>query len=122
MVIAAEEMRGIGHHTLQELRRLPDSVLAEVVPVWREDMNLEIREDGIYRQQSDATAVRVHLFAVYEKMMVDQYACGRNLRTIADQVAAATSVDPDSAFQATKDLFLRLCECQCCHPAVPPIP
>jgi len=118
MVVAAEEMRGIGHHSLREIACLPDAALAEVVPVWRDGVHLEIRTDGVYRHRRRSATVRVHAFGRWEKMIVDQYACGRNLKTIADQVASVSGVDAEDVFKVTKELFVRLCRCGCCHPAM----
>jgi hypothetical protein len=117
MVVAAEEMCGIGHHSLREIGNLPDSILAEIVPVWREGVSVEIREDGIYRSESEDEAIRIHPFGGYEKMIADQFACGRNLKTIAGHVASASGADIDSVFKMTRDLFVQLCQCGCCHPA-----
>jgi hypothetical protein len=116
-VVVAEEMCGIGHHSMREIPNLPDSILAEIVPVWREGVNVEIREDGIYRSESKGEAIRIHQFEGYEKMIADQFACGRNLKTIAGHVASASGLDTDSVFKMTKDLFIGLCQCRCCHPA-----
>jgi hypothetical protein len=117
IVAIGDEFRGIAQQSLSNIGGLPDSVLEEMVPVWMQGILLDIREDGIYRAGPDDEAICKHLFNPYEKMMVDQYACGRNLKTIADHVSQASGMAQEPAFEATKTLFIQLCQRGWCHPA-----
>lgn len=117
VLVARDELRGIPQLNLSELGAVPDAVLAEMVPVWKADMALEIRDDGVYRAAPGRPAACVHAFAPHEKRMVDQYACGRNIRTIADYAADDAGLDSAAAFQAARALFVRLCQAGVCHPA-----
>jgi hypothetical protein len=113
----SEEIRGIVQQPLSDIGRLADSVLEEMVPVWMEDAPLEIRQDGIYRKGPDEKITCKYSFTPLEKMIVDQYGCGRNLETIADHVAEALYMEKRQAFEATKNLFIQLCRRGWCHPA-----
>jgi len=118
-----EEIGGVAHQSLQEIDKVPDAVLAEMVPVWREGRTPEIGDDGIYVPAGKVADGEtpplelVHPFAAFEKMMADQYACGRNLRAIAQQVGQAAGLDEAAAFAATRALFVKLCRRGLCHPA-----
>ena len=113
----SEEVRGIPQQSLQDLGTLPDGVVGEMVPVWRAGVPPEIREDGLYRRGKDGELVRAHIFAEHEKAMVGQYACGRNLRAIADHVAQDAGLDREAAFAAVKALFVKFSERGWSHPA-----
>lgn len=117
VLVVWEEMRGIAHQSIGGMADLPDPVLAEMVPVWREGERMEVRPDGLHRIEADGAEACLRPFGGDENLMLDQYACGRNLTTIADHVAARTGAPPDAVFQATKELFLELCKQGHCHPA-----
>jgi len=102
---------------LADIPKLPDSVVAEMIPVWMEGVEFDIRDDGIYCQNPEGEVYCAHAFSGHEIAMLDQYACGRNLRCIADNVAHATGVSCDEAFAAARALFEKLCEYGWCHPA-----
>jgi hypothetical protein len=118
-----DEFRGITHQSLREIASVPDAVMAEMVPVWRDGRPPEIHDDGIYvpagrAANGESPPLKLfHSFAAFERMMVDQYACGRNLRVIAEHVARASGMDEAAAFAATRLLFAKLCRRGLCHPA-----
>lgn len=117
LLVIRDELRGVAHMSMNEIERVPDGVLAEMVPVWREGLAIEVRDDGIYRPSAEESMTRAYAFAPHEKIMADQYACGRNLRRIAEQVASVSGLAPAESFQAVKSLFVRLCRQGWCHPA-----
>jgi len=118
-----EEIGGVAHQSLKEIESVPDAVLAEMVPVWRDGRAPEIGDDGIYVPAAKAAEGEppplklFHPFEAFERMMVDQYGCGRNLRVIAEHVARESGMDEASAFSATRALFAKLCRRGLCHPA-----
>ena len=117
IVFIGEEFRGIGHKSLKEISNLPDSIIAEIVPVWREGVFFEIRKDGLYSSGNNGEQKCKYLFKPYENMIVDQYSCGRNLSTIAYYVAEESDIKVKKAFEITKNLFIRFCQYGWCHPA-----
>ena len=116
-VEAGERCRGVEHQSLQDIDTVPDAVVAEMIPVWMEGQNVEVRGDGIYRVDPECEATCLHRLTAREKAMVRQYGCGRNLQVIADRVARERGVDRETAFRATRDLFVRLCQRGICRPA-----
>jgi len=102
---------------LDDIPKLPDAVVKEMIPVWMEDAALDIREDGVYRQSPQGELYRVHEFCGCEKAMIDQYSRGLNLCTIADNVAHAAGLPRSEAFAVARRLFEKLCEHGWCHPA-----
>ena len=117
MLVIRDEFRGVARQSLQHIDRVPDAVLAEMIPVWMEGTLIEVRADGIYQPAANGEIICRHRFGEHEKIMVDQYACGRNLQVIANQVSLESDRVPDQVFQATKALFVRLCQQGLCHPA-----
>jgi hypothetical protein len=115
--MVAEELRGVPHIRLGDLRELPDSVLAEMIPVWRAGLGPDVCPDGLYCLSAAGESTCEHVFGAHEKLMVDQYAGGRNLQTIAEHVARQSGMTSEAAFQATKALFLDFCRQGLCHPA-----
>jgi hypothetical protein len=113
----SQEMSGVQQMRLQDLGELPEGVLAEMVPVWRAGLVVEVREEGLFCPGAEGEVRCVYGFAPYEKLMVDQYAGGRNLQTIAEHVARQSGMTAEEAFAATKALFLKLCRQGYCHPA-----
>jgi hypothetical protein len=113
-----DDVRGIPRQSMRDVGNLPDHILAEMVPAWMEARPVEVRQDGLYRPATRKAPARcVHPFAENDLIMVDQYACGRNLRAIAAHLASVAEITPDQAFAATRDLFIRLCKGGWCHPA-----
>ena len=102
---------------LTDIPKLPDAVVEEMIPVWMEGIALDIRDDGIYCKNPQGEQYLAHVFSGHEKAMIDQYACGRNLYTIAENVAGAAGLPPNEAFAAARALFEELCEHGWCHPA-----
>lgn len=123
VVAMRDELHGIAQQSLREIGGVPDSVLAEMVPVWMDGRPVEIRDDGIYlagatgRDGVTLPPRLVHSFGAWERIMADQYGCGRNLRAIAEHTAQAAAMDTATAFTATRALFVKLCERGLCHPA-----
>jgi hypothetical protein len=123
MLAIHDELHGIPQQSLRDVGGAPDSVLAEMVPAWMNGRPPVIQDDGVYLESPKARdgaprpPKRIHSFKAYEKMMVDQYACGRNLQTIAEHVALASGMDAAEAFAATRALFVELCGHGLCHPA-----
>jgi len=93
-------------------------VVEEMIPVWREGYKIEVRDDGLYLpgKGSEGPAL-VHRFRDRERPVVEQFACGRNLRTIAGYVATQTGMPPADAFQMTRRVFVQLSQRGLCHPA-----
>jgi hypothetical protein len=122
VMATGDEARGIPQQSLRNIGEVPDDVMVEMVPVWMGGREPEVREDGLYlhtgkaRRGIPSEMKRVHAFAAYERIMVDQYACGRNLGMIARHVARASGIGMEEAFIATRVLFVRLCEMGLCHP------
>jgi hypothetical protein len=112
-----EGLDGAPQLSLSDLGSVPDHVLAEMVPVWRDQPAPEIREDGLYVAAPDGIVTCAHAFAPHERAMVSQYACGRNIQTIADTVAAASGIPAAVAFEVARELFVKLCRQGLCHPA-----
>ncbi len=117
------ELHGTSQHRLGEIDAVPDDVLAEMVPTWIDGHIPEIREDGLYLLKDtnhdspkDVMQCR-HSFRGHEKFMVDQFACGRNIKVISESLALASGMDEIMAFTATKTLFVRLCRCGLCRPS-----
>lgn len=112
-----DELSGVPQMSVDAMGDLPDAVLAEMVPTWREGLSLRVRDDGLYRLTGDDQETCVSPLTAAERLMVDQYAGGRNLRTIARHVAAVTGVPEKDMFEDTRALFVRLCQGGWCHPA-----
>jgi len=112
-----EEIKGIPQCSLDEIGRVPEAVAAEMVPVWMNGHEPDIRPDGIYRSDKDGRSVCVLTLAPREKAMLAQYDCGRNLRVISRYMAGEYGLTSEEAFDETRELFVRLCLVGLCHPA-----
>jgi len=112
-----DEAGGMPMQPLRKIGNLPDSVLAEIIPVWMESMSLEVRPDGIYNTFSNETDECLRSLDPAEKTMVVQYDCGRNLQVIADHLSKVSGMTRDQSFERSKTLFILLCQRGLCHPA-----
>jgi len=113
-----DEMRGVPQESLDNLAALPDSVVKEMVPVWRNPEAVDVREDGLYITSGrPPVKTRVCPLTDQERLMVDQYGCGRNLQTIAEHLVGYAGLNAAAAFEAAKELFVRLARRGYCHPA-----
>ena len=112
-----EEVKGVTQCFLDDIGNAPDAVAAEMIPVWMNGREPDIRPDGIYRTDKDGTAVCVLALDSREQAMLAQYNGGRNLRGISEYIAREYGTIEDESFVAARDLFVKLCLAGFCHPA-----
>lgn len=117
-MVAGEELAGVAHMPLRKLDGLPDEAMAEMVPHWREGLEMEVAQGRLWsRDATGEDPTEVCELDERETLMVLEYDGGRNLATIAGQLARAHGLAEGDAFAETRALFVRLCEEGWCHPA-----
>jgi hypothetical protein len=112
-----EEVKGITQCFLDDIGNLPDAVAAEIIPVWMNGREPDIRPNGIYQTGKDGKTVCVLALTAREQAMLAQYNGGRNLNAISQCIALEFGLAADKAFASTRDLFTQLCLAGFCHPA-----
>jgi len=112
-----DELSGVPQMPVDAMGDLPERVVAEMVPAWRQGLLVVVRQDGLYRVSDDGEETCVCPLTATERLMVDQYAGGRNLKVIACHVAAVTGLSENDVFQDARALFVGLCQDGWCHPA-----
>lgn len=118
--MAFEEMRGRPQLRLADIPKLPDATLAEIIPMVREDVRLDVNQRDVIAYPPERNESIV-LFArdSIETVLFNRFDGRTAIRRIAAEAAATMSWSTDEGFARVKRLFLDLVERGVCVPSNP---
>jgi hypothetical protein len=120
VAVVQEEFRGHRHLALADLGRMPDHVLAEVVPVFRRDGGFRLEGDRLFAGADDpAQRHCIRECTAAETHALQQFASGTRLGDIGEELEDRFRLPRGNGFALVKDLFLELASRMVCHPAGP---
>ncbi|MCY3023990.1 MAG: hypothetical protein NTW87_33845 [Planctomycetota bacterium] len=131
-VVACKEAHGQRHYSTADLSKLPDSVLAEVVPVFFEGCGYTVEDGYLFRTVARASRpcdaatspARQRIYECSEQhyYILQRFGSGTNLTAIGRELAGRFEMSEEQGFRAVRALFLELAGRGCCHPAGVPEP
>jgi hypothetical protein len=118
-----EELRGRRQLRLSELPRLPDALLAQIVPVILPGVRIEVTGEVVLGKLPGREEA-VELFAYELSESVDSFIFNRfngqkPIGRISQDLAAAKSLGPEESFGRVREFFLRLVRHGVCAPGNP---
>jgi hypothetical protein len=117
-VVWQGEVRGHRHLALSELEQMPDAMLAEVVPVFRQDGGFRLEGGRLFSDSGDPEKRQCVCECSDEEIYVlGRFDSGTPLGDIGTEVENLFHLPKGHGFELTRDLFLELAKSVICHPA-----
>jgi len=117
-VSAIDEVRGRPQFSVDEIGRLPDSILRRMRPVMESQGPYSIEQDRLLLTEKGTTERKaVYTFEAWELDVIARFDGASNLDAIARAHASAQNVDFAVAYQRARSLFVALSSYMVCRPA-----
>ena len=116
-----QELRGRPQLRLEDLGKLPDEKLGQVMPMVRPDYEVRI-EDGAEvtaRQRESGAVIRLFPLDSYKTAIFNMFDGMTPLAEIGRRLAASPDLEEDAAFSRAKRLFIALVDKGVCVPSNP---
>ena len=113
----AEEFNGIPQYRVDELEKVPDHILKDMVPVVNVNKPSRIEDNWILlKDVTNGTFKRYYKLKNYEGYMFRCFDGNHSISGICNLLEVEFSLDSEEAYAQTKSLFIRLAQAGLCHP------
>jgi hypothetical protein len=117
---ACDELRGRPQLSMAEIQYLPDDILAEVVPVFREDGDFSLESGSLYEHASHPDRRHcVYKCTGNDELILQRFHSGTSLGDIGSELERECGLHPGAGFIQVRRLFIDLAQAVICHPAGP---
>ena len=119
-VALVDELHGKPQYRLADLWKLPDEVLAQIMPMVLPDVEIIVTEQRVRARRRGQDEVTFLFDCETAKMFVfNRFNGMTTIGHIGSELAAEMSWDEQEGFTYAKDLFLRLVRMNVCVPSNP---